>query len=474
MANTSILLSAIIVVAVALCSPLVAAEVKVCRADKQQALYQAVRFYDDSLDLLEAARSVQKNTFDRFSVLGQPANITFYRYVRRDADDALIMYALDDAYLCAFLFTAKTGPSNFEYARVRMGRKRFDELLSLLRLEILPVQVAANRNPRKRGTGQAFAHVEDRKFTRGAFRVHDVNQPKTAGDSAAARLSEAMFHESFEPHLRSVRTLSIIPVRGMSAMPISVLRPFGGETAVIDHFSVNFIVFAVDVDKKVGWVPGYAAPLIIGDPDGSNDPDYEFVPLKGALEEAKIAHRRFGGHLVTGADATSAALFDHGRNAELVYIAAHGLSSSEQPMMGSFLRLADKRVTAHEIMVGEPKAPDELVSRWIYQPRKWLQKYPVVVLSACQTGTGKELDAGVVGLARAFHIAGASNTIMSLWSIDDTATLAMMTRLIEAMQSHTPAEALRLAMIAARGSNSLPYQWASFNVFGNALVRAVP
>lgn len=48
------------------------------------------------------------------------------------------------------------------------------------------------------------------------------------------------------------------------------------------------------------------------------------------------------------------------------------------------------------------------------------------VLSACNTGRGKIKAEGFVGLARGFLAAGASATVVTLWSVDDGSTEALM------------------------------------------------
>lgn len=50
----------------------------------------------------------------------------------------------------------------------------------------------------------------------------------------------------------------------------------------------------------------------------------------------------------------------------------------------------------------------------------------LVVLSCCHSAQGEIKAEGVVGIARAFLGAGARSVLVSLWAIDDEATLEFM------------------------------------------------
>ncbi len=98
------------------------------------------------------------------------------------------------------------------------------------------------------------------------------------------------------------------------------------------------------------------------------------------------------------------------------------------------------------------------------------------VLSACNTGAGEvRAGEGVLGLRRAFQVAGVRTTIMSLWSVDDRAARRWMQTLYEE-RLHSglgTAEAARAASLRelrarrARGQSTHPFYWGAFVAAGD-------
>jgi CHAT domain-containing protein/Tfp pilus assembly protein PilF len=92
----------------------------------------------------------------------------------------------------------------------------------------------------------------------------------------------------------------------------------------------------------------------------------------------------------------------------------------------------------------------------------------LVVLSACRTGLGKEVKGeGLVGMTRGFMYAGAPRLVVSLWSVDDRATSALMAlfyKRVLGKQKQPPSVALRAAQIEMWKETEwkAPYFWAAF------------
>ena len=95
----------------------------------------------------------------------------------------------------------------------------------------------------------------------------------------------------------------------------------------------------------------------------------------------------------------------------------------------------------------------------------------LVVLSCCHSGRGKILRGeGVVGIARAFLAAGVRCVLVSLWAIDDEATMVFMKGFYQHLkEGKTACAALHESMKSLRESEefSAMQYWAPFQLIGD-------
>ena len=143
-----------------------------------------------------------------------------------------------------------------------------------------------------------------------------------------------------------------------------------------------------------------------------------------------------------------------------VHIATHGLLDTERPGLSA---LVFSMVDAQ----GRPQN-GFLRANDIYNLKLPAE---LVVLSACQTGLGKDIKGeGLVGLTRGFMYAGAARVVVSLWNVNDKATADLMTKFYEKMlkRGERPAAALRAAQVEMWKQRQWqsPYYWAAFTLQG--------
>lgn len=144
----------------------------------------------------------------------------------------------------------------------------------------------------------------------------------------------------------------------------------------------------------------------------------------------------------------------------IIHFATHGLLNSEHPELSGLVFTTTDRngmktngfMPLHDIYSLDLSAD-------------------LTVLSACQTGLGKEIKGeGLVGLAHGFMAAGSKSVVASLWKVDDRATAALMADFYEAMldKGMTPAAALRSAKLKMMQEKTwrAPYYWAGFVLQG--------
>jgi CHAT domain-containing protein/Tfp pilus assembly protein PilF len=145
----------------------------------------------------------------------------------------------------------------------------------------------------------------------------------------------------------------------------------------------------------------------------------------------------------------------------VIHVATHGLLNAERPQFtGVVLSLVGNKTRDGFVRT------DEVFNLRLGSP--------LVMLSACETGLGKEKRGeGVMGLTRAFMYAGAPTVGVSLWSVADKSTADLMTdfyqRLLSTSAATTSSGALRgaqLAMISGK-KYSAPFYWAPFVLVGD-------
>ncbi|XP_073229372.1 uncharacterized protein [Porites lutea] len=203
-----------------------------------------------------------------------------------------------------------------------------------------------------------------------------------------------------------------------------------------------------------------AGALLVGDP-WVQEVIYEGKKLK-QLEYAEKEVQMIGEILQTeplvGKHATKDEVLRRISSVALVHIAAHGKMETGE------IALAPNTTRSSPIPVKE----DYLLT--MKDVLKAQIRARLVVLSCCHSARGEVKSEGVVGIARAFLGAGARSVLVSLWAIDDEATMEFMEFFYrQLVNGRSASEALNEAMKSMRESDrfSAVKYWAPFVLIGD-------
>lgn len=145
---------------------------------------------------------------------------------------------------------------------------------------------------------------------------------------------------------------------------------------------------------------------------------------------------------------------------DILHFATHGFLNNEHPeLSGLVLSLVDEKGNQQN---GFLRTQDLYLLKI---------KPQMVVLSACQTGLGKQVgNEGLIGLTRGFLANGTPRIISTLWKVDDAATAEFMSRFYRALlkENQKPAAALKTAQneLKAIPRYAHPRYWAGFVLTG--------
>jgi CHAT domain-containing protein len=425
-----------------------------------------LRIYERQLTQSFITRGVSQPEINRFltnargslATVKDFANVLAEQYAPEIAEKiAVLFYFFSNDTLHRYFITPGRVIESVHFPMTKEDIERLNaDVYTSLRIE----ELALNRAPRLRGLKPDIT-TSDRRPLDQVLR------------QAASVLLPSSFDERFEH-------LIIVPAFTIGAFPFQLLKPYSDSSMLIDKCTISIAPSLMDLvairKRMLQFTTGrsdyYSAPtevavrlknpLFIANPAYPSKAAYEFPDLPGAEKEVAASlpyAERY--KVLRGAEAIKDTVVRYIRDADVVYFATHGISAQENPLDNNFLVLSGK----------DPY----LTSRDIIQLRdstgRGNLRFPeMVVLSACQTGLGRSMEAGITaGLSRAFLIAGANQVIMSLWSVDDEATAYLMSRFIYHLrQPHafSPAEPLRLAELDTRAKWKDPHKWAGFTVQG--------
>ena len=137
--------------------------------------------------------------------------------------------------------------------------------------------------------------------------------------------------------------------------------------------------------------------------------------LPCAQEEVEMIASILNTRPLTGREATKAEVVKRMSSVGLIHIAAHGSKCTGEIALSPNLGWTSKF----------PQKKDFILQ--MSDVRAANLRARLVVLSCCHSGRGRILKGeGVVGIARAFLAAGARSVLISLWAIDDEATMVFM------------------------------------------------
>ncbi|MBK8503480.1 MAG: CHAT domain-containing protein [Saprospiraceae bacterium] len=257
--------------------------------------------------------------------------------------------------------------------------------------------------------------------------------------------------------------LGYLPFDALLTGPVDSLHRFADHPYLIKshYISYNYSASLLGemktgrsnskVVKYLGFAPQFT---------GQNSPE-GLTELLFNRDEIEEARSKLGGRIYQGDQATKANFIKQQSKYGIIHLATHG---NVDPNSEDFSFLAFSQNAYQD--------PDDflLYVREIYNLPVHAQ---LVILSACETGTGKLYQGeGVASIARSFSYAGARSLVATRWNVNDRTTNELIGLFLEGIKEQKPKdEAMQEAIVQYIGKQNdyyaHPFFWSSFMVIGD-------
>jgi CHAT domain-containing protein len=268
--------------------------------------------------------------------------------------------------------------------------------------------------------------------------------------------------------------LVIVPDDKLSYLPFDAFLVSAPDTNKMDFRNLDYLVHHHAVSytysatqlyyyfqnnyKYSNKIGAFAPDYTDGQTAKANEPDY-FLPLPGAEAEIKGITALISGDQYLKGKANKQNFKEKAGDYDILHLAMHTVLNDTLPLYSKMVFSADSTGNKERT----------LNTFEIYNLKL---KSDMVVLSGCNTGTGKlQKGEGVMSLARGFFYAGCPSIIMTLWNVEDASSSNIMIEFYKNLKNgFSKDEALRKAKISyISGADPLkahPYFWLGYVSIG--------
>ena len=237
--------------------------------------------------------------------------------------------------------------------------------------------------------------------------------------------------------------------------------------SIRNSISLPFITFQYNINKSINRNPILFAPSYSNfDEETSKIALRDSAKqLQGTSEETNSIVSIIGGEIFNENEGTKDNFIKKAKDASILHLAMHAYLDENNNNLSN-LAFSDVNTIDYKLYISE-----------LYGLNL---NADLAVLSACNTGVGKEKDGeGIISLNRAFTYAGVPTTISSLWSVPDKSTKDIMINFYENLKlGLSSSEALRQSKLNYLKSTTNPklqhpIYWAGFVHHGNSAMIKV-
>jgi CHAT domain-containing protein len=242
--------------------------------------------------------------------------------------------------------------------------------------------------------------------------------------------------------------------------PHSDQSDYEGLHYLINDYTISYAYSSSLIFNKTRTIGG--AKVFAFSPDYSNASlsGTSVSSLQGTGLEIASIYNNFRGRSFSGENATKTNFISSLKAPSVIHLAMHSMTDS-----------ANSRYSY--LMFDSHNLSDQDSRLYNYEISLTRINSPMVVLSACNSGTGTlYYGEGLMSLARGFTLAGAASVIKTAWEINDETSAPIITQFYNYLsKGKSKNDAMRLAKLDYLKKSSPafknPYYWAAYEVLGD-------